>query len=387
MKKAAWLQETKMRRFEEALSAWTERRLTQEEAAELPGVCPRSFRRYVDPYHEEGLEGLADKRMSQVSSRSAPVDEVVRLEALYRERYAGWSVAHFHERYREKHGGERSYTWTKNRLQAAGLASKGRTKGRRRKRRERSPMAGLLVHQDGSTHRWAGEAAWDLIVTLDDATTEAYSGFFVDEEDTWSSLRGVRETVERRGLFGSLWTDRGSHYWHTPKAGGGVDKSNPTQFGRAMRELGIEMIPSYSPQARGRSERQFGTLQGRLPKELAAEGVRDMETANQYLEQVFWPSWNQRFAVPAAQSGDGFVPALDADLDDILCLKEERKVGNDNCVRYKNLRLQIPPGPHGRHYVRRTVRVHEHSDGRLSVFHGPRRLGRYGADGALAAGA
>ena len=240
-----------MRRFEEALSAWTERRLTQEEAAELLGVCPRSFRRYVDRYHEEGLEGLADKRMSQVSSRSAPVDEVVRLEALYRERYAGWSVAHFHERYREKHGGERSYTWTKNRLQAAGLASKGRTKGRHRKRRERSPMAGLLVHQDGSTHRWAGEAAWDLIVTLDDATTEVYSGFFVDEEDTWSSLRGVRETVERRGLFGSLWTDRGSHYWRTPKAGGGVDKSNPTQFGRAMRELGIEMIPSYSPAGAG----------------------------------------------------------------------------------------------------------------------------------------
>ena len=376
-----------MRRFEEALSGWTESRLTQEEAARMLGVCARSFRRYVDRYHEDGIDGLIDKRVSQASSLRAPVDEVVRLETLYKESYDGWSVAHFHERYRERHGGARSYTWTKNRLQAAGLVSKGRSKGRHRKRRERAPVAGLLLHQDGSTHRWVEDGTWDLIATLDDATSEVYSGFFVDEEDTWSSLRGVRETVEGRGLFGSLWTDRGSHYWHTPKAGGAVDKSNPTQFGRAMGELGIEMIPSYSPQARGRSERHFGTMQGRLPNELAAEGVRTMDEANRYLREVFWPAWNKRFAVPAARSGDAFVPLLGVDLDDILCLKEERKVGNDNCVRYKNLRLQIPPGPHGRHYVRRKVRVHEHSDGRLSVFHGPRRLGRYQADGSPEAAA
>ena len=346
-----------MRRFEEALSGWTESRLTQEEAARMLGVCARSFRRYVDRYHEDGIDGLIDKRMSQASSLRAPVDEVVRLETLYKESYDGWSVAHFHERYRERHGGGRSYTWTKNRLQAAGLVSKGRSKGRHRKRRERAPVAGLLLHQDGSTHRWVEDGTWDLIATLDDATSEVYSGFFVDEEDTWSSLRGVRETVEGRGLFGSLWTDRGSHYWHTPKAGGAVDKSNPTRFGRAMGELGIEMIPSYSPQARGRSERHFGTMQGRLPNELAAEGVRTMDEANRYLREVFRPAWNKRFAVPAAQSGDAFVPLLGVDLDDILCLKEERKVGNDNCVRYKNLQLQIPPGPHGRHYVRRKVRA------------------------------
>ncbi len=115
---------------------------------------------------------------------------------------------------------------------------------------------------------------WDLIVTMDGASSEVYSGFFVEEEGTWSSLRAVRETLERRGLFCSLYTDRGSHYWHTPKAGGQVDKGNPTQFGRAMAELGIEMIPSYSPEARGRSERWFGTVQGRLPQELALEGSR-----------------------------------------------------------------------------------------------------------------
>ena len=385
MGRAKWLQETRMARFEEALDSWTEKRLTQEEAAALLGVCPRTFRRYVDRYHEDGIDGLVDKRMGQVSSRRAPADEVLRLEALYRESYRGWTVAHFHEWYREKHGGGRSYTWVKNRLQESGQVGKGRTRGKYRKKRERAPLAGMLVHQDGSTHEWVADAVWDLIVTLDDATGEVYSGFFVEEEGTWSSFRGVRETAQARGLFLSFYSDRGSHYWHTPEAGGKVDKGNPTQFGRAMGELGIEMIPSYSPQARGRSERHFETIQGRLPNELALEGVRDMGSANDYLRERFWPAYNKRFAVPAREDGDAFVPLGGVDLDDILCVKEERVVGHDNCVSFGNRSLQIPPGPHGRHYVRRRVRVHEHADGRLSVFHGPRRLARYEADGSPAA--
>lgn len=387
MKRAKWLQETRMIRFEEAFGGWSEKRLTQEEAAQLLGVCARTFRRHVDRYREEGLDGLIDKRMSQVSSRRAPADEVLRLEALYRERHDGWSVAHFHDWYRERHGGERSYTWVKTRLQEAGLVGKGRSRGKHRKKRERAPLAGMLVHQDGSTHEWVPDAVWDLIVTLDDATGEVYSGFLVEEEGTWSSFRGVRETARRRGLFLSFYSDRGSHYWNTPEAGGKVDRSNLTQFGRAMAELGIEMIPAYSPEARGRSERHFETIQGRLPNELALEGVRDMAAANDYLRERFWPSYNKRFAVPAREAGDAFVPLGDADLDDILCLKEERVVGRDNCVSYGNRALQIPPGPHGRHYVRRRVRVHEHVDGRLSVFHGPRRLARFEADGSLVAAA
>ena len=382
MKRAEWLQEMRMRRFIEALDGWAEKRLTQEEAAHLLGVCSRTFRRHVDRYHEDGLDGLIDKRMSQVSSRRAPVDEVLQLEALYRESYHGWSVAHFHDWYREKHGGERSYMWVKNRLQEAELVGKGRTRGKHRKKRERAPLPGMLLHQDGSTHEWVADATRDMVVTLDDATGEVYSGFFVDEEGTWSSFRGVRETAERRGLFLSFYSDRGSHYWNTPEAGGKVDRSNPTQFGRAMGELGIGMIPSYSPQARGRSERHFDTIQGRLPNELALEGVRDMEAANDYLRERFWPAYNKRFAVPARESGDVFVPLGGVDLDDVLCLKEERVVGRDNCVSYGGRSLQIPPGPHRQHYVRRRVRVHEHADGRLSVFHGPRRLGRYEADGS-----
>ena len=290
-----------MLRFEDALYAWSERRLTQEEAAQLLGVCERTFRRYVDRYEEAGLDGLLDKRLSQVSARRAPVDEVMRLEALYRESYQGWSVAHFHDRYRERHAGERSYTWVKNRLQESGLVSRGKARGTPRRRRERAAIPGLLVHQDGSTHKWVAGAEWDLIVTMDDATSEVYSGFFVEEEGTWSSLRGVGETLAKRGLFCGLYTDRGSHYWRTPAAGGKVDRGNPTQFGRAMGELGIEMIPSYSPEARGRSERFFGTVQGRLPRELAHEGIADMADANRYLRESFWPRMNRRFGVAARE--------------------------------------------------------------------------------------
>ncbi len=143
---------------------------------------------------------------------------------------------------------------------------------------------------------------WDLVVTMDDATSGVYSGFFVEEEGTWSSLRGVAETVKVQGLFDSLYTDRGSHYWHTPEAGGKVDKDKPTQFGRAMGELGIEMIAAYSPQARGRSERLFGTLQGRLPQELARAGITDMDEANEFLKD-FWPRFNAAFAVEAREAG------------------------------------------------------------------------------------
>ncbi len=373
-------------RFEEALDAWTEKRLTQEEAAQLLGVCARTFRRYVDRYEEAGLDGLVDKRMSQASSRRAPVDEVVRLEALYRESQQGWSVAHFHDRYRERHAGERSYTWVRNRLREAGLVARGKARGTPRRRRERAAIPGLLLHQDGSTHRWVPGAEWDLIVTMDDATSEVYSGFFVEEEGTWSSLRGVRETLLARGLSGSLYTDRGSHYWHTPEAGGKVDKANPTQFGRAMAELGIEMIPSYSPEARGRPERWFGTVQGRLPRELAQEGITSMAEANRHLRESFWPDLHRRFGVAAREPGSAFVPLRDVDLDDILCPKAERTVAGDNCVAYRGLSLQLPVA-HGRHYIKRRVRVHEHADGTLSVFHGPRRLVRYDAAGAVLADA
>lgn len=367
-------------RFQEAYAGWQASRLTQEEAARLLGVHERTFRRYIDRYEEAGLEGLIDKRLGQVSHRQAPVDEVVRLEALYRERYDGWNVQHFHSFYRRRHGGQRSYTWVKNRLQAAGLVARAPGRGKHRKRRERAPLPGMLVHQDGSRHEWVAGCDWDLIVTMDDATGEHYSMFFVEEEGTASSFRGVRETIAAHGLFCSLYTDRGSHYWHTPEAGGKVDKRCRTQFGRALDQLGIEMIPAYSPEARGRSERAFGTHQGRLPRELAAEGITDMEAANHYLAETYRPAFNAEFMQPAQEAGSAFVPLLGVELDDVLCEQLERTVGADNCVAFEGRKLQIPPQSHRRHYVKVKVRVHRYCDGSLAVFHGPRKLAEYAAD-------
>jgi len=383
VKRTEWLQETAKMRFEEAYGGWQARRLTQEEAARLLGVCERTFRRYIDRYEEAGLEGLIDKRLSQVSHRRAPVDEVMRLVEQYRGRHEGWSARHFYAWYR-RDGGARSYTWVKSRLQEAEAVPRAKGRGKHRKRRERSPLPGMMLHQDGSTHEWVPGQQWDLIVTLDDATNEHYSMFFVEEEGTLSSFRGVRDVIAARGLFCALYTDRGSHYWTTPEAGGKVDKANPTQFGAAMKRLGIEMIPAYSPEARGRSERAFATHQARLPRELALAGAAGMAAANRYLDEAYRPAFNREFAHPAREEGSAFVPYQGVPLDDALCERHERTVGKDNCVRFEGLVLQIPADRHRCHYVKAKVQVHHYADGGLAVFHGPRRLAAYGADGRLA---
>ena len=383
MKRTALLQEIRKMRFEEAHEGWQKGRLRQEEAARLLGVCERTFRRYIDRFEEAGLEGLIDRRLKQVSARRAPVDEVMALTDLYRTRYLDWNVRHFYAWYRRRHEGTRSYTWVKNTLQAKGLVRKAPRRGAHRKRRERAPLPGMMLHQDGSRHEWVAGQPWDLIVTMDDATGEHYSMFFVAEEGTMSSFQGVAEVIEEQGLFSSLYTDRGSHYWLTPEAGGRVDKLNLTQFGRALQQLGIEMIPAYSPEARGRSERAFRTHQDRLPKELAAQGIANMEAANRYLAEVYRPAFNAEFMQPAMEQGSAFVAFTGASLQDILCERFERSVGNDNCVRFEGAVLQIPADRHRCHYVKTKVRVHRYPNGRLAVFHGPRPLARYDAEGRL----
>lgn len=380
MRRTEWLQETRKMRFEEAYGGWQTRRLTQEEAAKLLGVCERTFRRYLDRYEDEGLDGLIDKRLMQVSYRRAPVDEVMALTERYRSRHLGWNVKHFYAWYRRE-GGSRSYSWVKNTLQGAGLVTKAVKRGAHRKRRERAPWPGMMLHQDGSRHAWVVGQQWDLIVTMDDATSEHYSMFFVPEEGTTSSFQGVREVILSRGLFSSLYTDRGSHYWITPEVGGKVDKVNLTQFGRAMKHLGIEMIPAYSPEARGRSERAFATHQGRLPKELVAAGITTLEAANGYLEEVYRPAFNAEFQQPALEKGSAFVPWIGGALDDILCEQYERTVGHDNCVRFEGVTLQIPADRHRCHYIKAKVRVRRYPDASLAVFHGPRRLADYDAQG------
>lgn len=380
MGRARMLSEVRVMRFEEVMGRYVDGRLSCEEAADLLGMSVSSFYRWRRRYEDGGVEGLADGRLGKASGRRAPVDEVTRVLGLFETRYFDFTVKHFHEKLGD-HGIHRSYTWTKNTLQAAGKVTKAKSRGAHRRRRPRKPLPGMMLHQDGSRHEWVADQWWDLIVTLDDATSEIYSAFFVAEEGKASSFRGVHEVIERFGLFCSLYTDRGSHYWTTTTAGK-LDKDNPTQVKRALDQLGIELIAAWSPEARGRSERMFGTLQSRLPQELRLAGITDMEAANRFLAETFIPEHNRRFSVAATETGSAFVPWVGAHLGDILCTQEERTVGNDNTVRYHRRVLQIPADRHRHHYVKATVRVHEAPDGTLAVFHGPRCLARYHADGS-----
>jgi hypothetical protein len=241
----------------------------------------------------------------------------------------------------------------------------------------------MMLHQDGSRHEWVPGKKWDLIVTMDDATSEHYSMFFVTEEGTASSFRGIRDVILRKGLFSCLYTDRGSHYWFTPKEGGKVSKTQLTQFGRAMNQLGIQMIAAYSPEARGRSERAFQTHQQRLVRELALHGITDIDAANRYLIEAYLPAYNSEFMQPALEEGSVFVPWTDGNLDDILCEQHERTVSADNCVRFEGMTLQIPANRHRCHYVRVRVRIHRYIDGSLAIFHGPRKLADYEPRGKL----
>ena len=370
-----------MFRFQEAYKGWQEKGLTQDEAAQLLGVSGRTFRRQIARFESEGMQGLMDLRMSQVSSLRAPVDEVLSLQKLYSSGFLGWNVKHFHAWYGRRHEGTRSYSWVKNVLQQAKLVVRSKERGKHRKKRERKPLPGMMMHQDASTHAWVAGQIWDLVVTMDDATSEHTSMFFCSQEGTDSSFHGIGQTIARKGMFCSLYTDRGSHYFHTPQAGGKVDKFKPTQVGRALKQLGIEHIVAYSPQARGRSERAFDTHQGRLPMELAKTGITDMSAANRYLERVYMPNHNSEFAVPATEEGTAYVPYIGVRLPDILCSQFERVVGNNNCVSYESMSLQIPKSNNRAHYVKANVRVHQYVDGTMALFHGPRKLAEFDAQG------
>jgi transposase len=379
MKKTKVKEEVLKMRFEEVYDRFQKKRLTTEEASELLGISVSTFYRKRERYEEEGFEGIYDKRFLKQSPHKVPDREVEWITQLYVRKYRGFSVKHFHEFACRHHGLNYSYTWTKNQLTRAGLVKVSKRGGDHRLRRERRPMTGMMLHQDGSTHEWIPGLGHkvDLIVTMDDATSLVTSAFFVLQEGTESSFRGIQETIEKYGLFCSLYTDRGSHYWTTPEAGGKVDKQNLTQVGRALRQLGIQHIAAYSPQARGRSERLFGTLQNRLPKELALHGITTLEEANTYLKEVYLPLHNQQFTVEPQEKETAYISWVSGDLKEILCHQEERCVQNDNTVSYQGRRLQIGKNSLRHHYVKVTVQVREYSDGSLGIFHGPRCIGRY----------
>ena len=358
------------------------KKITWIQAAEILGVSPRHMRRWKEKYEQFGFHALFDGRRGKASPRrvsSAVLEQVLKL---YRERYFDLNVKHFHEKLTREHGFTVSYTWTKGVLQGAGLVRRQPRRGTHRKRRARRPLPGMLLHIDASQHQWFGDERWhDLIVILDDATSRIYYAQLVEEESTRTVLRALREVVEAQGLFCSLYSDRASHFFLTPKAGQMVDRQALTQVGRALRELNIELIPAYSPQARGRSERSFRTWQGRLPQELRLEGIATLDGANRYLREQYISEFNERFSVAASEQGTAFVPCTRTDLDRVFSLQHERVVARDNTVSFARLSLQIERQRWRATLAGCRVTVYEHLDATLSLGYGAHEVGRYSPDG------
>src|SRR5271169_4626634 len=359
------------------------KKITWWQAAEIIGISDRQMRRWRERYEEHGYDGLIDRRRGRPSQKRVPLAQAEQVLGFYREKYFDLNVRHFHEKLGAEHGIHLSYTWVKLALQGAGLVAKARKRGIHRKRRERRPLPGMLLHIDGSRHQWFQDERWyDLIVILDDASSEIYYAQLVEEESTVTVMVGLREVIERKGVFCALYSDRGSHFWLTPKVGGKVDPHRLTQVGRALREVGIRMIPAYSPQARGRSERSFGTWQGRLPQELRLHKIASLEAANVFLREHYIGEFNRHFQVAAAQRGNAFLACRRRDLDLVFSLQFERAVNRDNTVSFQNLSLQIEAVRWRATLAGCQVMVHQHLDGTLSLTHGPHLLGRYTAEGA-----
>ena len=384
MRRTEALQGVRMISFRSVLDRHEAGELNQIEAGELLGISERTFRRWCRRHEEDGEAGLLDRRLGRPSPKRVPADAEAEIERLYRTRYRGFTARHFHDLLVRDHLCRWSYTWTKLFLQSKGLLERAPRRGAHRRKRPRRPLPGMMLHQDGSRHQWlAGQAAMDLIVTMDDATNEIYSAFLMEEEGTASTFRALMEVFGAHGLPLSLYTDRGSHYFRTPEAGGPVDRENPTQVGRALAHLGVEHIAAYSPEARGRSERMFRTLQDRLVKELALASITTVDAANAFIRDTYLPAHNARFVVKAEQDGSAFVAIPGVDLNEILCVQEDRQVGNDNTVTFHRRRLQIPPSPLRPHFVKARVKVRHYHDATYAIFHGPRCIGRYDAEGML----
>jgi hypothetical protein len=332
---------------------------------------------------EEGEAGLIDRRLGKTSGRRVPSDRAEEVERLYRERCQGFTVKHFHEHLVKDHGFGWGYAWLKLHLQWAAVVPKAPRKGAHRRKRERRPLPGMMLHQSlpprrrGTARATNGSRASPPLISLLRWMTRP-----VEEEGTASTFRALKEVFSEHGLPMSLYTDRGSHYFRATKAGE-IDRGSPTQVGRALAQLGVEHIGAFSPRARGRSERAFQTLQDRLVKEPRLAGITTAEAANAFIREVPLPDYNARFAVEPPGEGLAFTPIPGVDLDNILCVQEERQVGQDNCVSYRTLKLQIPESPMRPHFVKARVRVHVYPDGSHALFHGPRCIGRYDQNGRL----
>jgi len=374
----------RMMKLQDVILKAMAKRITWMAAAEIVGVSDRTMRRMKQRYEEFGYDGLFDHRRGKRSILRIPMETAERVLALYQEKYYDFSVLHFHEKLEKEHGAEVSYSWVKQALQGAGLVKRRSKRGSHRRRRPRRPLPGMLLHIDGSKHRWfEDDRYYDLIVILDDATSEIYYAQLVEEESTVTVMAGLREVIETKGVFCALYSDRGSHFFYTPAAGGKVDKSRPTQVGRAMQELGIQTIAAYSPEARGRSERNFGTWQNRLPQELRVAGITSLEEANRFLRDRYIGEFNEKFSVAAQEKGTAFRPCSRKDLDLIFSVQTERVVSKDNTVGIGERWWQIEKSRWRYSLAKQTVTIHQHLNGTVSIRFGPHVVGRYDGDGQL----
>lgn len=372
----------RMMKLQDVILKAMAKKISWLEAAEIIGVCARTMRRMRQAYQEHGYTGLFDQRRGKRSIHRIPMDTAEEVLRLYREEYFDLNIRHFHEKLRDEHQIDLSYTWVQQALQGAGLIAKRRKRGPHRRRRPRRPLPGMLLHIDGSKHRWLNDDRWhDFIVILDDATSEIYYAQLVEEESTRTVMAALREVIENRGLFCALYSDRGSHFFVTVKAGDKVDKHRVTQVGRAMRELGVQMIPAYSPQARGRSERSFGTWQGRLPQELRLANITTVEAANEFLRSSYIARFNQKFAVAPEEKGTAFRRSSRMDLNWIFTIQTERVVAKDNTVAIGERLWQLDKTRFRHTLAGSTVTIHDHLDGTTSIRFGPHVVGRFMADG------
>jgi hypothetical protein len=353
-------------------------------AAEILGITPRGLRRLRQRMERFGYQGLVDMRCGRPSPRRTPVAEIERILGLYRERYIGFNGRHFFDIVRREHGVTLSYGCVKQILQGAGLRKKRRGRGRHRRRRERKACFGEMLHIDGSTHRWLAllpEAKQTLIQIVDDATSRLLYAQLWPSESCVAIMTALKDVIERHGIFVSLYSDRASWAFETPKAGGKVDKSHLTQVGQALARLGVEHIPSYSPQARGRSERLNRTLQDRVVNELRGAGISDVAASNRYIAERYVPAHNERFAVPPRDVESAFVSAQGIDLDDVFFESEVRCVAKDNTVSADGLALQIARQPGRFTCAGLHVELRRHLDGSYSLRRGAQLFGRYDAHG------
>jgi transposase len=372
----------RMMKVQDVLLKAMAKKITWWAAAEIIGVTDRTMRRWRDRLEEGGYDGLADRRKGKPSAQRIPLATVEKVLGLYKGTYYDLNIRHFHEKLRDQHAIQLSYTWVQKALQGAGLVAKRHKRGPHRRRRPRRPLPGMLLHIDGSKHQWFNDDRWyDLIVILDDATSEIYYAQLVEEESTRTVMAGLREVIEVQGLFCAVYSDRGSHFFVTMKAGEKVDKDRLTQVGRAMKELGVQMIAAYSPQARGRSERNFGTWQGRLPQELRLAGITSVDGANGFLRERYIEEFNSKFTAPAAEKGTAFRRASRTDLNWIFTVQTERVVDKDNTVAIGDRSWQIDKTRFRSTLARSTVTIHEHLDETVSIRFGPHVVGRYDRNG------